>query len=324
MFNYGLNNMNMMSMGTMGFGNMGMFNLGGMNMFGSSSIFTNCDGSFNYDAMAGFGVASVLVNIGGSIANQAIQEKRATSEKTLKANVKDFDKQIEQVENEKSGYVEEKASLTTTVNDAKAELKNLNQNAGNLYSAVVSKQGILTEAEKNLKADPENETLQGKVKQAQIALAEAEAAQKENKKKIDEQEKIINENTAKIEALDEKIKACNDKIDELKAARNEVQKDLNEQILDQADGNRLSRTSLEDFNNKDFSKENTTATKQDMRRAIAQYRTANNDQKLAIGEKIMQIYDKLPTEDRSNDIRQAYTIIKAEYDELKKNADQTN
>ena len=326
MVSYGFNTMNMLNTNSIGFGNMRMF-IGGLNMFGNmvgSSIFTNCNGSFNYDAYAGFQVGSVLMNIGGAILGRVIQEKSANSNKTLTANVEDLNGRISKVERERSEYVNDKKDLEGKVTAANTEITSLNAELNKLnVSGLKAEYDRAKNEYTNAKSDDPNlATLKANMEAAEKAYKDEQKKETELKEKIKAQQDIIDTNEPKIKELNGKIKSCDEELADLKADRDAIQAQLNEQILDKADGTRLNRTSLEEFNTKDFSLEKTTATKQDMRRAIAQYRTSNDEQKLAIGEKVMQIYDKLPTEDRSNIIRQAYTIIKTEYEALKKEAEE--
>ena len=314
MFSYGLNNMNMYGMNTMGFGNMGMFNMGGINMFGNmfgSSIFTNCDGSYNYDAMAGFGVGQVLMNIGGLMLGKVCANAQANSKKTLSANVDNLDTQIYDIKTEKQGYVNEKTELETANETAESKVKKYTSEFKNLKTDETKAEDAKDAAYDNLQkaTDDDRTTLQAAYNKALEEYNEAVAAREAKGEEIAEQEAIINENKANIEALAEKIEACEEELEALIAERDAIQAQLNEKILDKADGIRTTRTSLEEFEQKDFTKEETQATKQDMRRAIAEYRTASPEKKEDLKKKIEQIYNKLDAEDKNKDIRMAYEII---------------
>ena len=312
MFGYNLNNMNMFGMNSMGFGNIGMFGFGGINMFGGmfgSSIFTNCNGSFNYDAYAGFQVGNVLMNIGAACAAQAIQSKRANSEKTLTQNVDNLSQRIADVEEEKKEYNKEKTTLSENKQAAETTKATLESQASVLRQNRISKEAALADAKSKLNADPQNSDLIAAVTVAEEELEAAKKAEEENKQKIEEQKKIIEDSNAAIEKLEGKINSCDNELDELNSKLAKIQEQLNNKALDKADGNKLNRTSIEEFNAKDFSKDETPATKQDMRRAIAEYRAASPEKKEELKEKIKLIYNKLSSEDKSNDIRQAYSII---------------
>ncbi len=314
MFTYNLNSMNMFGMNSMGFGNMGMFGMGGFNMLGGlfgSSIFTNCDGSFNYDAAAGFGVGSVLMNIGGAAVNKVVQEKRANSKKALSSVVEDLNRRIADVKDERAEYTKDKEAREQKVKDANTQVTSLTEelnklDVSGLETEYQRAKNEYTSAKSN---DPNLETLKTAMENAEKAYTDAKNRETELKQQIADQQKIIDENTPEIETLEGKILSCDEELAELQAECDSIQGELNDKILNKADGNRLNRTSIEEFNAKDFSKSETTATKQDMRRAIAEYRTASPEKKEELKEKIKLIYDKLSAEDKSNDIRQAYSII---------------
>ena len=314
MFSYGLNNMNMYGMNTMSFGNMGMFNMGGINMFGNmfgSSIFTNCDGSYNYDAMAGFGVGQVLMNIGGLMLGKVCANAQANSKKTLSANVDNLDTQIYDIETEMQGYTEEKTELETAKSTAQSNLDKYESELNSLKATETKAKNTMETAYTALQSatDENKAELRTAYDTAVEEYNKAVAARKAKGEEIAEQEAIINENKANIEALAEKIEACEEELEALIAERDAIQAQLNEKILDKADGIRTTRTSLEEFEQKDFTKEETQATKQDMRRAIAEYRTASPEKKEDLKKKIEQIYNKLDAEDKNKDIRMAYEII---------------
>lgn len=314
MFSYGLNNMNMYGMNTMGFGNMGMFNMGGINMFGNmfgSSIFTNCDGSYNYDAMAGFGVGQVLMNIGGLMLGKVCANAQANSKKTLSANVDNLDTQIYDIEAEKQSYEDEKVELEKANNAATSNINTLKNEFKTLKDTETKAENDMKAAHTAWLNAPEEEktALQTAYNEAVDAYNKAKTARETKEKEIAEQEAIIKENESKIEALAEKIEACEEELEALEAERDAIQAQLNDKILDKADGIRTTRTSKEEFEQKDFTQDGTQATKQDMRRAIKEYSTASPEKKEELKKKIKQIYNKLDAEDKNKDIRMAYEII---------------
>ena len=325
MFGYSNYNMNMLGMSSMSFGNMGMFNMGGLNMFGNmfgSSIFTNCDGSFNYDTYAGFQVGNVLMNIGGAILGQVIQNKAANSNKTLTANIGDLNKRIADVETEKTGYDDNKKELETKVSDAKTELTSLNEQLSKLnVSDLKAKYERAYNEYTNAKTDdPELPSLETAMKEAKKAYEEELAKEAELEEKIAAQQKIINDNKPKIEELNGKIDSCDKELEALKAERDAIQKQLNEAALDKADGNKLNRTTAEDFaklydteNNKykdGFDASN--ISKSDLRYIISQYRASDNAETKQKWANIMKtIYNdtNLDSSVKSDNIRAAYKLM---------------
>ena len=325
MFSYGLNNMNMYGMNTMGFGNMGMFNMGGINMFGNmfgSSIFTNCDGSYNYNAMAGFGVGQVLMNIGGLMLGKVCANAQANSKKTLSANVDNLDAQIYDIETEKQGYANEKTELETANKTAESnvqtytsELANLKKVEENAKTAKDTAHTALVNA-----TDENKAALQTDYNTALEEYNKAVATREATEQKIAEQKAIINENKAKIEALAEKIDACEEELEALKAERDAIQAQLNEAVLDKADGVKLTRTTTEEFaklydiENNDYKAgfDASNVSKSDLRYIISQYRTSENAETKEKWAKVMKkIYNdtNLDSSVKSDNIRAAYKLM---------------
>ena len=325
MFSYGLNNMNMYGINTMSFGNMGMFNMGGINMFGNmfgSSIFTNCDGSYNYDAMAGFGVGQVLMNIGGLMLGKVCANAQANSKKTLSANVDNLDTQIYDIETEKQGYVNEKTELETANETAESNVQSYTSELENLKNAETKAENDMKAAHTAwLNAPEEKKTaLQTAYYEAVDAYNKAKTEREAKAKEIAEQEAIIKENKAKIEALAEKIKACEEELEALKAERDAIQAQLNEAVLDKADGVKLTRTTTEEFaklydiENNDYKAgfDASNVSKSDLRYIISQYRTSENAETKEKWAKVMKkIYNdtNLDSSVKSDNIRAAYKLM---------------
>ena len=325
MFSYGLNNMNMYGINTMSFGNMGMFNMGGINMFGNmfgSSIFTNCDGSYNYNAMAGFGVGQVLMNIGGLMLGKVCANAQDNSKKTLSANVDNLDAQIHDIETEKQGYVNEKTELETANETAESNVQRYTSELESLKTDETKAEDAKDAAYDNWQkaTDDDRASLQAAYNKAVEEYNKAVAAREAKEKEIAEQEAIINTNKPKIEALAEKIKACEEELEALRAERDAIQAQLNEAVLDKADGVKLTRTTTEEFaklydiENNDYKAgfDASNVSKSDLRYIISQYRTSENAETKEKWAKVMKkIYNdtNLDSSVKSNNIRAAYKLM---------------
>ncbi len=234
---------------TMNNGWMGMLQQG-LSSFG---VGTNSWGSFgtigynvNYDAMAGYAVANSVFGVLSQAVSSSQAEKQA--EKVQYSNnarrIEQIDKQIKELEiTDKNDEVETRSKTDSNVKakqtalDTASQLltKNeeyLKKESGNYAAALErEKAGTATEADKKLiseykKAEGNTKTLEQEKNKAQTDL-----------------------DTAK-EALKTKIqKEIKDKIDDLKAEKAKLQEEVDNQDLDNADGNKLSRLSDEKYEN---------------------------------------------------------------------------
>lgn len=322
---YGLNNMNMFGMNSMGYGGMGMFNMGGINLFGNmfgSSIFTNCDGSYNYNAMAGFGVGQVLMNIGGMAISQWVTSSKANSQENLAADIGSIDKRIAKVIEENKGYGESKTKLVEANEQAGAKIKTFEAELTTLKDNETKAKDAKDAAYANLQnATDENKTeLQTAYNNAVRAYNEAKDAKESKEKEIEAQQAIIDENKPKIEELDEKIQICEDELKDLQAERDAIQAQLNEKILDKADGTKIARTTAKEFSKmynfkeKDFNTgfNASNVSKSDLRYIISQYRTSEDtESKNKWAEIMKKIYNdpNLDSSVKSDNIRAAYKLM---------------
>ena len=325
MFGYGNYNMNMLGMNSMSFGNIGMFNMGGLNIFGNllgSSIFTNCNGSLNYDAYAGFQVGNVLMNIGGAILGRVIQEKSANSNKTLTANVEDLNGRISAVEEEKRGYDGKVKELEGKNEEAEGNINTYESELSSLKVLETKAADAKNQAFTNLQnATADNKTeLQAAYDEAVKLYNEAVENRENKEEEIEAQQKIIDTNKTKIEELNGKIESCDDELADLKAERDAIQAQLNEAVLDKADGVKLTRTTTEEFaklydiENNDYKAgfDASNVSKSDLRYIISQYRTSENAETKEKWAKVMKkIYNdtNLDSSVKSDNIRAAYKLM---------------
>lgn len=234
---------------TMNNGWMGMLQQG-LSSFG---VGTNSWGSFgtigynvNYDAMAGYAVANSVFGVLSQAVSSSQAEKQA--EKVQYSNnarrIEQIDKQIKELEN--TDFNDEVETRSKTDSDVKAKqtafdnasqllTKNeeyLKNESGNYAAALErEKAGTATEADKKLiseykKAEGNTKTLEQEKKKAQTDLDNAKNALR-----------IKIENEIKGEIAD------------LKAEKAKLQEEVDNQDLDNADGNKLSRLSDEKYEN---------------------------------------------------------------------------
>lgn len=234
---------------TMNNGWMGMLQQG-LSSFG---VGTNSWGSLgtigynvNYDAMAGYAVANSVFGVLSQAVSSSRAEKQA--EKTQYSNnasrIEQIDKQIKELENtDINDEVETRSKTDSNVKAKQTALDTASQSltkneeylkkeSGNYAAALErEKAGTATEADKKLiseykKAEGNTKTLEQEKNKAQTDLDNAKKAL---------ETKIENE-----------IKG---KIADLKAEKAKLQDEVDNQDLDNADGNKLSRLSDEKYEN---------------------------------------------------------------------------
>ena len=200
----------------------------------------------NYDAMAGYAVANSVFGVLSQAISTSQAEKQA--EKVQYSNnarrIEQIDKQIKELENtdsndevetrsktdsdvKKKQEAFDKASQSLTTNE-----EYLKKESGNYAAALErEKAGTATEADKKLiseykKAEGNTKTLEQEKKTAQTDLDNAK------------------------EALEAKIEnEIKGEIADLKAEKAKLQEEVDNQDLDNADGNKLSRLSDEKYEN---------------------------------------------------------------------------
>lgn len=263
---------------TMNNGWMGMLQQG-LSSFG---VGTNSWGSFgtigynvNYDAMAGYAVANSVFGVLSQAVSSSQAEKQA--EKVQYSNnarrIEQIDKQIKELEN--TDFNDEVETRSKTDSDVKAKqtafdkasqllTKNedyLKKESGNYAAALErEKAGTATEADKKLiseykKAEGNTKTLEQEKKKAQTDLDNAKNALR-----------IKIENEIKGEIAD------------LKAEKAKLQEEVDNQDLDNADGNKLSRLSDEKYENlldeDGFAKKNEKYSKAAVKTAVNRFMQA--------------------------------------------------
>ena len=334
--------MNMFQMPTLGissFGGFGGFGsiFGGCNMFGGSSIFTNCDGTYNYDAMAGFGIANAFMQVGGMAINQALTNKRQTSQKALGADVESLNNQIDEKLNQlgkgvnesnytqhtakqESWYTSGIAEADKEIVDAKAimdSITTIDADKATVESYSKNKADLQTQI-KNTTDDAQKAQLEAQLR----TLEENFNTANDNVKKYNDAEKNIKAANDKKAALDKKADKGQEKIDNIIADisdliydRDEIQNEIDDKKLAKADGNKYNRVSIEELNDKfdektGKAKEDSSFTKRDFYRAVTEYKTAGDDEKAKWKNRIIEIYNNMPSEEKNRNIIEAYAAVK--------------
>lgn len=319
------------------FDNSGIF---GTNMFGGGcSLFTNCKGQANYSAMAGFGVANVLLSFGSAAISQSIQNKKANSTESIGQDVKDLQKNINtelkklgsgvNEDNYKTHDVKTESWYTDgiqEINDEKSKIK------GKLSeSELNSKERISSNCETKIK-----ELQEAKIKDGADVLAldkqieDQKSIKKDAKTAIDKHYAAV----AKEKELDKKLSDLNKKAEEKQKTadaiieritdlidkRDNAQTQLNDAILDKADGSRWNRTSeanyekLFDKNGK-CTKKKGEVTKSNVRFAVLRYenakKTGNAEEIKKCANTFIELYELLSDEDKNDkSLLAAYGLIK--------------
>lgn len=309
------------------FNNCGGFNFNSFfnPMFNSGcSLFTNCNGTMNYDAMAGFGVANALFGVGGQILNQALVNKKEYSIETIQADIKGIDAQmLEQAKKLGCSTVEE-AEKYTIDPKFKEKVDTTTEAYNDALTLITTKKDELTTTQDNIA------TLEAELKQkpddpdVKTKLEEQKDKKKSLEKEIQDLENKTKEGgelyKAKKEAEDAfnaentKINDVKAEIAKLKSYKANAQAMLNDKQLNKADGKRFQRTRFEDlkakFNENGELKTGQTVSKADVRAAIKCYGTATSQaEKTEWKNKFIALWKELDPEDRTNDLRSAYSII---------------
>ena len=200
----------------------------------------------NYDAMAGYAVANSVFGVLSQAVSLSQAEKQA--EKVQYSNnarrIEQIDKQIKELENTDSN--DEVETRSKTDSDVKAK-----QTAFDKASeAVETNESYLKDNEKAYKAAKERES-KNEMKEGDGALIKKYAECENQKGKLKEAEdKAKAELDAAKDALRTKIEnEIKGEIADLKAEKAKLQEEVDNQDLDNADGNKLSRLSDEKYEN---------------------------------------------------------------------------
>lgn len=262
------------------------------------------------NSMVGWGVANMLLNLGGQIFNKVMADKKEKAEVTVENDIASKEADLKTTNSEITeklkalGISDEKQlsnvkpaqSFEDAITKAKSHLESL--------AEPVKPEG--DEAKDNTKIRAYNEAMQAyqKAKEdVELAIKAKEDEQKRLNGIVDETNKLITERN-RIQS-------------EIKALQQKAQDQINEQIFDNADGRKRQRTDSTTLNEKfvknseTFSlKPETKVSKEDVRGAIAGFRTATTEaEKKDWKAKFEVLWSQLDYNDRSNDLRSASKII---------------
>ena len=234
---------------TMNNGWMGMLQQG-LSSFG---VGTNSWGSFgtigynvNYDAMAGYAVANSVFGVLSQAVSSSQAEKQA--EKTQYSNnasrIEQIDKQIKELEN--TDINDEVETRSKTDSDLKDKQKDFDKAS----KAVETNESYLKDNEKAYKAAKDREA-KNEMKDGDGALIKKyEECENQKGELKTAEDKAKAELDAAKEALETKIEnEIKGEIADLKAEKAKLQEEVDNQDLDNADGNKLSRLSDEKYEN---------------------------------------------------------------------------
>lgn len=238
---YGFNTMNN---GWMGMLQQGLSSFGvGTNSWGS---FGTIGYNVNYDAMAGYAVANSVFGVLSQAVSSSQAEKQA--EKVQYSNnarrIEQIDKQIKELEN-------------TDIND---EVETRSKTDSNLKAkqTALEKASNAVETNKNYLRDNKDAYDAAKDRKTKNEMKEGDGAlinkYKECENQIGELKKAEDKAKAELDAAKDALRTkieneIKGEIDDLKAEKAKLQEEVDNQDLDNADGNKLSRLSDEKYEN---------------------------------------------------------------------------
>lgn len=334
----GFNNFNMFGMTGNCYGGGGMFNLlgGGMPFGGmlgggcglgmmSGSIWGGCYN--NYNSMAGFAVGNILMNVAGCAVSQVVADKRANSKEALSGNLDNIQSQIDtklkNLDASESTY-KTKLADDTKVNEAQANIDKVNNTKlPKLKGELTTLEGELKTLETSL-AGETDETKKTKIesdiktKKQEIEAKNTEIKDAEDSVKASGTLGVALANAKKAQKLEQdKIDAQINEISKLIQEREELKADIDDKILDKADGGHWQQTKKSKFENKytGFGTENEQLidkriTREDIRYIIQNYRDASSEEQKELWKKrFEQAYNELETKDRTTSFNEAKKII---------------
>lgn len=315
-----------------GFGMGSIFGTG----FGGCNMFQSCDGTINYDAMAGMAVGGFLLNLAGGIASNAIAQKQANkaeSPTVTKENLLvDIEAQRKVVANKQDNVIAAQKAFDTVNTDIKTITSDI-KTLGSELDALKKDSAYIANVDKLKELNNKIGTAgvdQVQLK-ASIELVEAKIA--DHEKKIGAKQAEITAKNSELTAKQQLVAASGEtavalnnakeelnveknKLDALNTKLHQIQGDINEQILDKADGHGWQQTKLDDLKAKFDSNGNfqgEKVSKADIRRAIQMYRNSADSPKEQ--KEWTEKFNKLWTayinqgDDPGNDLKAARKLI---------------
>ncbi len=306
--NCGLSNMYGSNM--LGFGNiLGNFGLGG-SVFGmgyGSSPFMDCNGYTNYNAMAGYSIGNTLINFAGLALNSCLGSGSSQAQAASDLNT-DLDSCLEDIEEKLDKLEGDYNSNTVTTSDLdKAKTSDL--------KAAEEKLNEFSEDKKPKKEDDKYK----KTTTTTDDKGNTTITTSIDTTNYDKDLENWNNNKAKAQkAKDDAQEAQEKLVDELKELikeRDEIKREINETILDNADGSkpkhRNTGLDLNKFNLPEGSTDKiTNVTREDIAQLIYLFRNAGTDNDKRTYQKAIQnIKDSAFLGVASNDQAKARKII---------------
>lgn len=246
--------------------NNGLGTFGGTSVFGNSGIFTNCFGEPNYDAMAGAGVANALIGTAMSAVASNIQSKGPEINYTEEIN--NINDEIDTKQDEVTNKLTEVTTLDGKISDADKEISTLNNKLSDAKTS-------FEEAENNFSKAKEGDENYLKLKRM---YEEAKKAYEQTiPDEIKAQEEIKEKAIEEKNKLNTEIAELQDEIEELQDKKAELQKASDAKTIQDAKSlswQRADETCIKDWQKADSNKQ---ATKQELRRAIYEYKHAETD-----------------------------------------------
>ena len=291
-----LNLYNLMSFGNAYSGGL-QANVRGLTGLNCGNIFTNCFGEVNYNAIAGYNVANALMEV----ASQAIASNIKAKEPAVnyKKELENICNSIQEKEIEKAEQTDIINKQIETINTAESTKKTLEGELNNLESDSEKKKSAFEAAAKQTPVPDNLSALETLYKGAKEAV-------EAKKEEITKQEELIEKAEAKKEAAETKEAKLQEEIDQLKKQQEKYKDKINEQILDNADGNVLQRARKKCMS--ETYNEQNPASKADIRKAFNTFINAKeNSEKRTSAEKIQEMY--LSNPDLKKDFSSAYNII---------------
>lgn len=333
----------MLNMG--GFGNFGSFgsfgsfgpSLFGLGNFGCGNMGFGCgNDSIGNSLLYMLGsITPTLLAFGIGAAGNAISDAKDNTASSLQERAADYTKDIDTaIENlceglDRSNYKEHKATDETwyvdgmkTAKDTQKEQKAIMDSLESTYEAdkatvanySTAKAGLEAkkgEAGANITAiDAQLAQLKKDFEKANKNVKEYEAAKAAYDKAL-EDEKALN---AKAETRNEEIQKQIEKIDNMIETQANLQKAAETKAVKKADGNSITRLSDDEykalFGEDGKVKADAKVDKHALNKAFSNYsRETDEDKKAKIKEQIKDLWDKLPYEERTPTLRQAYTTM---------------
>ena len=261
----GMYNLNMYGNSWTGLLQQGMGMLGGG--FGGSGIFTNCFGEVNYDAMAGYGVANALLGVAG----QAIASNIKAKEPEI-----NYTQEIRNIDKEISSKLEQQADLNSEISTKNDEINTANNTINDLNKQitdldVTGKKKAWEEAAAQTPKPDNVDDLEKVYKQAKEDAEELQAKIKEQNEKIEAAQEEIRTKEAEVAKL-------NTEIEELEAQKAKLQGASDTKVIEDTKSTSWQRAEKECIDSwQQAPTDGKQATKKELKRAIYEYKHAEND-----------------------------------------------